>query len=318
MTYSIVARDLEAGEFGIAVQTHYFQVGLLVPWARSGVGAVAAQARGPGPHGHGRGQVEVRYGPSGLDLMQAGYTAAQALEALLTIDPFAEWRQVAIVDAQGSVAVHTGPRCVREAGHHFGNEFSAQGNMMASAAVWDVIGETFESTTGPLAERMLHALQAGQAVGGDLRGQQSAAILVMADKPSGQPWRDRRIDIRVEDHSQPLLELKRLLRIKRAYAKLEEAHLALANGNGSLARELRQEVLRLAPEMIELRFWSAVDSAAAGDFEEGVTLLGAVVVEDGRWLEYLRRLPDSNWLARDLVDKLEARVLASRSPNGTS
>lgn len=312
MTYSLIARDPQTSEFGVAVQTHYFQVGTLAPWARSGVGAVAAQARGPAAHGHGRGQVEVRYGPLGLDLMEAGYTAKQALGALLQADLFADWRQVAMIDAGGTVAVHTGSRCVREAGDRTGNCFSAQGNMMATRAVWEAIAQGFERAKGPLAERMLEALEAGESEGGDLRGQQSAAMIVVAGVRTGQPWLDRRIDIRVDDSSQPLVELRRLLRLKRAYTTIEEAHGALAAGDRMQARALRQEALKIAPEAIELRFWSALDCAAAGDLDEAIVLLDGVVSEDHRWLEYLRRLPSTGWVESDVAATLEARIAARR------
>jgi len=311
MTYSLVARDAETGELGIAVQTHYFQVGTLVPWARSGVGAVAAQARGPGADGRGRGHVEVRYGPLGLDLMESGYSAEQALKALLTADPFADWRQVAMIDATGGVATHTGSRCVAAAGHRPGPGFSAQGNMMASDAVWGAIAAGFQSANGRLAERMLAGLEAGQAAGGDLRGQQSAALLVVAGTASGQPWLDRQVDIRVDDHTAPLVELRRLLRLRRAYTTLEAAHVALAKGDRPQAETLRSDVLRLAPEVSELRFWSALDSAAAGQLDQAVAILTELFAAEACWLEYMRRLPASGWLDRDLARLLEARTTGS-------
>lgn len=311
MTYSLVARDPKTGELGIAVQTHYFQVGTLVPWARSGVGAVAAQARGPGAGGRGRGHVEVRYGPLGLDLMEAGFSADRALNALLAADSFSNWRQVAMVDAAGNVAAHTGSRCIREAGHLIGSGLSAQGNMMATDAVWNAIAAAFQAAKGRLAERMLEGLEAGQAAGGDVRGQQSAAILVVAGKPSGQPWLDRLVDIRVDDHATPLVELRRLLRLRRAYAMLEDAHVALSNGDRQEAERLRQQVLQVAPEISELRFWSALDAAAAGQLDEAVRLLHDLVAKEKCWLEYMRRLPASNWLDRDLARALEARITGS-------
>lgn len=319
MTYSIVARDHETGELGVAVQTHYFQVGTLVPWARSGVGAVAAQARGPGAGGRGRGHVEVRYGPLGLDLMEAGYNAQQALAAIAGVDSFADWRQVAMVDAAGTVAAHTGARCVRAAGHRIGAGFSAQGNMMASDAVWEAIAAGFEAATGPLAERMLAGLEAGQAAGGDLRGQQSAAMLVVAGKPSGQPWLDRLVDIRVDDHPAPLVELRRLLRLRRAYTMLEEAHVALGAGDRQTGEELRRGILALAPEVSELTFWTALDAAAAGEVDYAASLLIGLVKREACWLEYMRRLPDSFWLDADLARALEARITQSVvSPGGKS
>ena len=312
MTYSLIARDPDTHEFGVAVQTHHLAVGTMVPWARSAVGAIASQSRGPGIRGQGRGGVEGRYGALGLELLQTGVGARSALDALLVLDPFADWRQVAIVDADGDVAVHTGSRCVPEAGHHVGRSFSAQGNMMSSAVVWEAIGVTFERGKGPLAECMLDALQAGQSAGGDLRGQQSAALLIVAGKASGQPWRDRHIDLRVDDHKSPVAELQRLLRLKRGYLALEESHDALWNGDTGRSALLRDEVLRVAPEMIELRFWCALDAAVAGSVSEGVSRLREIIAEDAIWLEYLRRLRQSNWLPAELVAELESQLTEER------
>lgn len=308
MTYSIIARDPVTGEMGVAVQTHTIQVGTLVPWARAGVGAVAAQSRGPGPGGHGRGPVELRYGPKGLDLMEAGYTPEQALHALRAIDEFGEWRQVAMVDATGRVAAHTGARCVQAAGHRSGDGYSAQANMMSSAAVWTAIAEGYEHASGPLAERLVAALDAGQRAGGDIRGQQSAAVVVVAAGASGQPWLDRTIDLRVDDHTEPVVELRRLLRLKRAYAALEQSSEALGRGASVQARQLREEAVSLAPEKTELRFWAALDAALV-DKDEALRLLSGVVAEDDRWLRYMQRLAESGWLDADLARELQRGVL---------
>src|SRR5436305_6251266 len=205
MTYSIVARDTDTGEFGVAVQSHYFQVGPVVPWAIAGVGAVATQS-----------MVNVSFGPLGLDYMRAGYTAQQALKALLAGDAEPEGRQVALVDANGTVATHTGAKCIPAAGHRTGDGFSVQANLMEKDTVWDAMFEAYTSTKGPLPERMLAALEAAEAEGGDIRGRQSAAILVVTGAPTGRPWEDRVIELRVEDAPDPLVELRRLLRIKRA------------------------------------------------------------------------------------------------------
>src|SRR5438876_938659 len=206
MTYSIVARDKRTGELGVAVQSHYFQVGPVVPWALAGVGAVATQAH-----------VNISYGPLGLELLQAGYTAQQALKALTAGDPHADLRQCAIVDAAGNVAAHTGAKCIPAAGHRLGDGFSCQANLMERDTVWGAMAAVFESTDAPLADRLMAALDAAEAEGGDIRGRQSAAMLVVSGTGTGKPWKDRVIDLRVEDSPEPLTELGRLLHIRRAY-----------------------------------------------------------------------------------------------------
>ena len=193
-TYSIVARDPQSGQLGVAVQSHWFSVGSLVPWAQAGVGAIATQSF-----------VEVRYGASGLDLMASGLSAPRTLDALLAADAHPGVRQVAMIDAGGQVAVHTGKQCIRYAGHLTGENFSVQANLMAEAGVPQAMAKAFREATGTLAERMLVALEAAQAVGGDLRGKQSAAILVVSGEAGGRPWEDRLVYLPVADHSPPLV-----------------------------------------------------------------------------------------------------------------
>jgi len=299
LTYSIVARDLQTGELGVSVQSHYFQVGPTVPWAISGIGAVATQSR-----------VEVRYGPLGLEHMRAGYPAAQALAAVMAGDTDPEVRQVAMVDGTGQVAVHTGRRCIPEAGHRTGNGYSVQANLMLRATVWDAMAEAFERAAGPLAERMLAALDAAEAEGGDIRGKQSAALLVVAGIPSGRPWEDRLIDLRVEDHQEPLVELRRLLRLKRAYQSLRDADLALQRGDRQGAAVHRNRALELGPDLIELRFWVALGMAGSGDMERSVAILQDVVSQDARWVETMQRLPQSGRLSGELLAELESRLKA--------
>ncbi|HEX5635353.1 MAG TPA: DUF1028 domain-containing protein, partial [Gemmatimonadales bacterium] len=202
-TYSIVARDPKTGDLGVAVQSHYFSVGPIVPWAESGVGAVATQSL-----------VLVDYGPRGLELMRKGLTARQALDSLLAADAHREGRQVAMVDANGNVAAFTGPSCIPDAGDAQGEQFSCQANLMANAKVWPAMKAAFEKAEGDLAERMMVALEAAEKAGGDIRGRQSAAMLVVKAKPSGKPWNDVLVNLRVEDHAEPLVELRRLLRLR--------------------------------------------------------------------------------------------------------
>ncbi len=301
MTYSIVARDQKTGEFGVAVQSHYFQVSPAVPWALAGVGAVATQSR-----------VNVSYGPLGLELLQAGFTAEQALKALTSGDPLAEVRQCAIVDANGGVSAHTGAKCVPAAGHHVGDGFSCQANLMEKDTVWAAMAQAFTSTDAPLAERMMAALEAAEAEGGDIRGKQSAAMLVVTGSPKGRFWEDRIIDLRVEDAPEPLPELRRLLRIRRAYMALSEADRLSESGDRTAADAKSAEAIRIAPEMVEIRFWTGLDMAMAGDMDGGCMLMAEVVREKGvRWMETLRRLAMVDRVPADVAAAIEARLAAT-------
>ncbi len=296
MTYSIVARDPKSGEFGVAVQSHFFQVGPVVPWARAGVGAVATQA-----------DAEIRYGPLGLELMAAGYPAGGALAATLAADSKPETRQVAMVDRDSQVAVHTGAKCIREAGHHVGAGYSVQANMMEKATVWRAMAEAFEGTPGSLAERMMGALEAAEVEGGDIRGKQSAALLVVDGKLHPGWWEGRLIDLRVEDHPEPLVELRRLLGVKRTYEAVGEAQAAIHRGDPQAAT-LTANALESARNNIELRFWLALDMAAQGDLEAAVPVLQGVIMQDERWRELLARLPHADLIEPDLRAHLEDRL----------
>jgi uncharacterized Ntn-hydrolase superfamily protein len=299
LTYSIVARDKKTGEFGVAVQSHYFQVSPAVPWALAGVGAVATQSR-----------VNLSYGPLGLELLQGGYTAEQTLRALTAGDPRAEVRQCAVVDAAGNVAAHTGGKCIPAAGHTLGDGFSCQANLMEKDTVWDAMAEAFTTTDAPLPERMMAALEAAEAEGGDIRGKQSAAMLVVAGTGTGRPWNDRIIDLRVEDAAEPLPELRRLLRIKRAYMTAGDADHLEEKGDVSGAIAKLHEALAIAPEMIELRFMAGVTMAAAGDVDGGCVLIGEAIRKNGRWLETLRRLVSADLVAPEVASAIETRLAA--------
>ncbi len=300
MTYSIVARDQETGEFGVAVQSHYFQVGPVVPWALAGVGAVATQSR-----------VNVSYGPLGLEYLKAGYTAQQALKALTSGDATPEIRQCAIVDAAGNVAAHTGAKCIPAAGHHIGDGFSCQANLMEKDTVWDAMAKAYTSTDAPLAERMLAALDAAEAEGGDIRGKQSAAMLVVSGKPTGRSWEDRTIDLRVDDSGEPLAELRRLVRIKRAYQKYSEADRIYAAGDLVAAARIRVDAFNLAPEVEELGFWAGVGLAEAGDLDRGCELIAQALQKERRWMETLRRRVTVDRIKAELAASIEARLAAS-------
>jgi uncharacterized Ntn-hydrolase superfamily protein len=276
MTYSIVARDPDTGELGVAVQSHWFSVGPIVPWARPGVGAVATQAN-----------VEVAYGPRALDLLQRGMSARGALRRLLAADPLSASRQVAIVDAHGEVAAHTGDACMAFAGDVQGDGVSCQANIMASAEVWPAMLDAYAAAEGRLSARLLVALDAAEASGGDLRGRQSAAILVVP--AAGDPW-DTVTALRVEDHPDPLVELARLARLDEAYRVAGEGDERLAEGRHEEASALFARACELAPESDELRFWAGLGAANVGDMETALAQVRAAIEVHPGWLELLRRL----------------------------
>ena len=276
-TYSIVARDPVTGELGVAVQSHWFSVGPIVPWARAGVGAVATQA-----------SVEVAYGPRALDLLAGGRDAHGALERLVAADSGRANRQVAILDAKGHVAAHTGESCMPFAGHCTGDGVSCQANIMASEKVWPAMLEAFSSAEGSLTVRLLAALDAAEAEGGDIRGRQSAAILVVP--AAGNPW-DTVISLRVEDDPDPLRELARLVRLHDAYVLAGEGDEGVAQGRHDEAASLYLRASQLAPESAELRFWAGLGAAQMGDLDAGVRDVQAAIAIHAGWLDLLARLP---------------------------
>ncbi len=277
MTYSIVARDPNSGQLGVAVQSHWFSVGPIVPWAQAGVGALATQAN-----------AEVSYGPQGLELLRQGLGAREALDRLLAADPGAPGRQVAIVDAHGAVATYTGSLCIPFAGHATGDAVSCQANIMASERVWPAMLEAFKSASGAFAARLMAALDAGELAGGDLRGRQSAAILVVP--PQGKPWQAV-VSLRVEDHPEPLAELRRLLRLHEAYELAGQADELVNEGQHDEAASLYRRASSLAPDNHELRFWAGLGAAQAGDVDSGVADVLAAIEQQPGWRELLGRLP---------------------------
>jgi uncharacterized Ntn-hydrolase superfamily protein len=276
-TYSIVARDPASGELGVAVQSHWFSVGPIVPWARAGVGAVATQAN-----------VEVSYGPRALDLLQTGVAAEAALAQLVAEDEGSAGRQVAVVDASGAVAAHTGESCMPSAGHVTGEGVSCQANIMTSARVWPAMLAAFEAAGGSLTMRLLAALDAAEAEGGDLRGRQSAAILVVPAQ--GDYW-DSVVSLRVEDHAEPLAELRRLIGLNDVYAVAGEADELVNQGRHNEAAHLYLRAYKDAPENLELRFWAGIGAAQLGDVDAGVRQVEAVIRMSSGWGELLARLP---------------------------
>jgi len=279
VTYSIVARDPATGELGVAVQSHWFSVGSLVTWARPGVGAVATQAN-----------VDPGYGPRALDLLGGGVSAGDALDRLLAADAAASSRQVAVVDVDGGVAAHTGSTCIACAGHVTGPDVSCQANIMASERVWPAMLEAFTATGGSLTGRLLSALDAAEREGGDLRGRQSAAILVVP--PDGEVWQTV-VSLRVEDHPEPLPELRRLVDLGRAYSLAGEADELLNSGRHDEAARLYVEASELVPANHELLFWAGLGTAQAGDLDAGVAQVRAAIALQPSWRELLTRLgPD--------------------------
>lgn len=295
-TYSIVARDPVTGEFGVAVQSHWFSVGARVAWAEPGVGAIATQS-----------VTDPAYGKLGLDLLRAGKSAPEALQALLASDPEREVRQVAIVDAQGRVATHTGSLCIEAAGQVQGEGFSVQANMMGKPTVWPAMAKAYREAKGDLAERLLTALRAAQAEGGDFRGMQSAALLIVKAQPSGRPWADRTFDLRVEDAPDPLGELARLVQLQRAYTLMNEGDDAVARGQWGPALKAYEAAAKLAPQIPELPFWAAVALVNAGRIAEAEPILREVFKRDPAWRGALRRLARVKQLPQDeaLLKRLE-------------
>jgi uncharacterized Ntn-hydrolase superfamily protein len=289
-TYSIVARDPQTGELGAAVQSHWFSVGSLVTWAEPGVGAVATQSI-----------VERAYGPRLLQRLAQGAGPREALDQLLAADPVAAARQVAVTAASGAPAVHTGDRCIPFAGHVAGDDFSVQANMMASEDVWPAMASAFEASTGPLSRRMLAALRAAEAAGGDVRGKQSAAIVVVP--ASGDPW-DRVVELRVEDHPEPLDELERLLVLHDAYTLAGEGDDLTGEGRHHEAGERYRQALTIAPDNHELLFWAGLAAFQEGDEPGGLARVREAIALQPGWRDLLTRLPP------DLAPSA-ARVLAA-------
>ncbi|MBN1206287.1 MAG: DUF1028 domain-containing protein [Myxococcaceae bacterium] len=294
-TYSIVARDPATGELGVAVQSHWFSVGPIVAWAEAGVGAVATQSF-----------VDPSYGKLGLDLMRAGRAAPDALKGLLVADSGSAVRQVAMIDAQGRVAAHTGERCIVAAGHVVGENFSVQANMMERDTVWPAMAKAFRETKGDLAARMMAALEAAEAAGGDIRGKQSAALIVVSGKPTGKSWVDRKFDIRVDDHPKPLVELRRLLTLQRAYNLMNEGDLAIERNDTQAALEHYSGAEALAPGNAEMVFWHAVSLVNVNRVDEAIPLFQKTFKLDARWRDLLTRLPKAGLLPDD--PKLLARL----------
>ncbi len=294
-TYSIVALDKTTGELGVAVQSHWFSVGFLVPWVKAGVGAVATQSF-----------VKVDYGPDGLQLMESGITAVDALKTLTSKDEGEAVRQVGMIDIKGNVAAHTGSRCIKYAGHIIGENYSVQANMMANGTVPKAMAVAFEKTKGDLADRMMAALEAAEAEGGDIRGKQSAAMVIVSGEPSGVDWKDTKLSLRIEDHPTPLIELKRLIRVHRAYqhANMGDHYMEIEEIDNALIEY--SKAAEYYPENAELPYWSAIALANGGRLEEALPVFQSVFERNPDLRTMTPRLVKSGLLPDDenLINKI--------------
>ena len=287
-TFSIVCRDPATGELGVAVQSHWFSVGSIVAWAEAGVGAVATQSF-----------VDPSYGKNGLDLMRNGKSAPDALKELLAKDDGRDVRQVGMIDAQGRVDSWTGKNDIQAAGHIVGQNFAVQANLMLNDKIWPAMAHAFESTKGDLADRMLAALDAAQLAGGDIRGRQSAALIVVTGKPTGQPWKDRTFDLRVDDSPQPLKELRRLVTLQRAYNHMNAGDLAVEKKDNEGALREYGAAEKLVPDNAEMIYWHAVALVNMGRVDESLPLFRKVFAMDQNWITLTPRLPKSGLLPDD-------------------
>lgn len=285
-TFSIVAQDPVTGEMAVGVQSHWFSVGTIVSWAKSGVGVVATQSF-----------VNPAFGPDGLKLMSEGKSAEEALNILIKADEGRDFRQLAILDANGNVFAYTGDKCVASANHKIGNHFSVQANMMLNDNVVPSMAKAFEENSDlPLAERIVKVLQAAQDVGGDIRGKQSAVLLVVSGKPVEHEWMDKKIDLRIDDHSDPLPELERLLKVHRAYEHMNNGDLAIEHGDMELALKEYCAAEEMFPDNLEMKYWKAVSLANNGRLEDALPIFEHVFKLDKNWIKLTKRLPESGLL----------------------
>jgi uncharacterized Ntn-hydrolase superfamily protein len=279
-TYSIVARDPASGELGAAVQSHWFSVGSGVIWAQPGVGAVATQSF-----------LEPSYGPLGLELMRAGKDASQALTALLAADEHQDVRQVGMIDRNGEVANHTGANAIAEFCNITGDDFAVQANLMWKPTVCSAMARAFANAEGDLAARMMIALEAAEGEGGDMRGKQSAALLVVSGDASQPAWAGRIFDLRVDDHAEPLVEMRRLLVMARAYRLMNEGDEYMTLGETDKAVAAYSGAEALVPDSHEMVFWHAATLAADGRVDESLPLFGKAFAAWPRWRDLVQRLP---------------------------
>src|SRR6266550_1912357 len=296
MTYSIVARDPLTGRYGVAVQSHAYTVGPIVPWLEAGVGAIATQAF-----------VNIGFGPIGLEMLRNGWSAEKVIAALVAGDETPEQRQIGVVDTQGRAAAFTGKECVPAAGHVVGEGFTVQGNLLERDEVWQSMAPAYEAALAeklPFSERLLRTLEAAEAQGGDVRGRQSAAIVIVDGELRPTRWRALNMDLRVEDHDQPVPELRRLVNLWEAQALLDEEGDAAKAGVSEAERYAQAR--RRAPEFWELAFWAAVELAKRGDLETARREMSAAVAADSRWKTTLEHMAQSGSIAPEPAKQLLA------------
>ncbi|MCB0727323.1 MAG: DUF1028 domain-containing protein [Ignavibacteriae bacterium] len=279
-TFSIVARDAVTGEMGVAVQSHWFSVGSIVSWGESGVGVVATQSF-----------VNPSFGLRGLELLKAGKSPQEAVDELIASDEGRDVRQLAILDTKGRSASYTGKNCIPDAGNIAKENYSVQANMMLNNTVWPAMSEAFENSTGPLAERLITALEAGQNAGGDIRGKQSACLLIVKGEVTDKPWEDKMFDLRVDDSPEPIAELKRLLRVYRAYEHMNNGDVAVEKNNMELAMKEYSAAEEMFPDNLEMKFWHAVTLANIGKLDESIPMFEEVFSKDENWKLLFSRLP---------------------------
>ena len=291
-TFSIVARDSITGDMGVAVQSHWFSVGTVVSWAEAGVGAVATQSF-----------VNKSFGLRGLLLLKNGLTAQQAVDSLLKDDEGKDVRQLAIVDSKGNVAVHTGKGCIQHASHIKGDQFSVQANMMLGDQVPDAMAAAFKNNAGkPLAERLLLSLEAGQGAGGDIRGQQSAAIIIVPAKATGKPWDEKTVDIRVDDRNEPIKEIRRLYKVHVAYEHMNKGDLAVEKNDMLTAMNEYNAAMNMFPANLEMQYWTAITLANNKEVVKAIPIFKKVFAKDKNWKELTRRLPEVKLLTVSETD----------------
>jgi uncharacterized Ntn-hydrolase superfamily protein len=294
MTYSIVARDPLTGRFGVAVQSHAYTVGPIVPWLEAGVGAIATQAF-----------VNIGFGPIGLEMLRNGWSAEKVVAALVAGDETPEQRQIGVVDTQGRAASYTGSACVPAAGNDARDGFTVQGNLLERDEVWRSMAPAYEAALAeklPFSERLLRALEAAEEQGGDVRGRQSAAIVIVDAELRPTRWRSLYMDLRVEDHDQPVPELRRLVNLWEAQALLDDESDAAKAGVSEADRYA--EARRRAPEFWELAFWAAVELAKRGDLETARREMQAAVAADSRWKTTLEHMAQSGRIEPELAEQL--------------
>lgn len=282
-TYSIVAKDANTGEMAVGVQSHWFSVGTLVSWGKSGVGVVATQSF-----------VNPSYGPNGIELMENGVSAEEALKNLTDKDEGRDFRQAAMLDVNGSVNAFTGEKCIESAGHFVGENFSVQANMMLNDKVIPAMKKAFQDNSNlPLAERIIKVFEAAESVGGDIRGKQSAALIVVGAEKTSNVWEDKKIDLRVDDSSNPIKEIKRLLKVQRAYDHMNKGDLAIEENDMDKALSEYGKAQVLFPENHEMSFWKAIALLNNGKKEAARPILKKVFKENPNWKKLIYRLPKS-------------------------